>query len=58
MKDINHSIVGDKKYGSTTDPLKRLGLHANVLELIHPITKKVLHFEAQVPGKFYKLFKS
>jgi 23S rRNA pseudouridine1911/1915/1917 synthase len=57
MKDINHSIIGDRKYGSTIDPLKRLGLHANVLELIHPLTKKVLHFEAQVPSKFYKIFK-
>jgi 23S rRNA pseudouridine1911/1915/1917 synthase len=57
MKDINHSIIGDKKYGSTIDPLKRLGLHANVLELIHPLTKKTLHFETQVPSNFYKLFK-
>jgi 23S rRNA pseudouridine1911/1915/1917 synthase len=57
MKDINHSIVGDKKYGSTSDPLKRLGLHANLLELTNPLTKKILHFEVSVPNSFNKLFK-
>lgn len=56
MKDIGHCIIGDKKYGARTNPIKRLGLHANVLELKHPLTKKVMRFEAQIPGTFLKLF--
>ncbi|MFA5603761.1 MAG: RluA family pseudouridine synthase [Bacilli bacterium] len=57
MKDIGHSIVGDKKYSSTTNPLKRLGLHAHILELEHPITKKTMVFEAEIPALFLKMFK-
>ncbi len=30
---LNHPVVGDKKYGSTTNPLHRLGLHASSLKL-------------------------
>lgn len=57
MKDLHHPIIGDKKYGSNTNPIKRLGLHAYVLELKHPVTNKLLHFEAPVPIEFNKLFK-
>lgn len=55
MKDINHSIVGDKKYGAKTNPLKRLGLHAHALSFRHPITKEILHFETDVPDEFLSL---
>lgn len=57
MNTIGTSVIGDPKYGSTTNPIKRLGLHANVLEFIHPITKKVMRFETQVPEEFNKVFK-
>ncbi|MGE5455858.1 MAG: RluA family pseudouridine synthase [Ignavibacteriales bacterium] len=57
MKDLGHSVIGDKKYGSKSDPLKRLGLHANVLEFKHPISKKVMHFEVPIPDSFNKLVK-
>lgn len=53
MKDIGHPVVGDKKYGSTTTPIGRLGLHANVLAFYHPKTKKFMRFEAKVPASFY-----
>lgn len=58
LKDINHPIVGDKKYGSTVNPINRLGLHAWVLSFIHPVTKQHLRFESQIPSKFSKLFPS
>ena len=57
MSDLGHPIIGDKKYGSTKSPLNRLGLHAHVLEFEHPITKKVMHFEAKVPKKFTAVVK-
>ena len=57
LQDIKHPIVGDKKYSSTNNYLKRLGLHAYKLELNHPITKKKLSFETQLPIEFRKMFK-
>lgn len=56
MKDNGSPIVGDKKYGAKTNPIKRLGLHANKLELIHPITKKVMVFETKIPNEFIRMF--
>ena len=57
MKDIGHIIVGDKKYGSKKNPIRRLCLHANVLDIIHPKTKKLMHFEVDIPNNFIKLIK-
>lgn len=56
LKEIGHSIVGDEKYGSTSNPIKRLGLHAYILAFKHPITNKVLRFETNIPKKFSRLF--
>jgi len=56
MKDIGHHVVGDKKYGATTNPLRRLGLHAYQLEFTHPFTGKVMYFETQIPKTFTALF--
>lgn len=57
MKELGHSVVGDSKYGAQTNPLKRLGLHAYVLELRHPFTDKLMHFEAEIPKSFTALIK-
>ncbi len=56
MQDINHCIAGDKKYGATTNPIKRLGLHARVLSFTHPKTGTAVRFETMVPPEFLKLF--
>lgn len=55
MSEMNHPVVGDKKYGSKVDPIKRLALHAHILELKNPILKKVMTFEAPCPQEFKKL---
>ena len=52
MQNIGHPIIGDKKYGATKNPLRRLCLHATTLELINPRTKELLHFEAKIPKEF------
>lgn len=57
LSSINHPIIGDKKYGSTKNPLRRICLHASKLELTHPITKKTLSFEANIPKEF-KIFEN
>ena len=56
MNDINHPIVGDKKYGAKTNPLKRLGLHAYYLEFTHPVTKKLIILETKYPEQFANMF--
>lgn len=56
MQDLGHSVVGDKKYGSTLNPISRLGLHAWVLGFTHPITKEKFRFETKIPPKFLSLF--
>lgn len=52
MQSIGHPIIGDKKYGSTKNPLRRVCLHASKLEIIHPITNKKYTFEAKIPKEF------
>lgn len=57
MQSLGHSIVGDKKYGAITNPLKRMGLHSHVLAFIHPDTKIKMEFKAPMPEEFRKVFK-
>ena len=56
MGDLNHKVVGDEKYGPVSNPINRLGLHAYVLEFVHPISKKEMSFKAKVPSCFNGLF--
>jgi 23S rRNA pseudouridine1911/1915/1917 synthase len=57
MQDLGHSIVGDKKYGSTQNPIGRMGLHALGITFQHPTTEKIMHFETDIPGKFLRMVK-
>lgn len=50
-----HPLAGDKKYGATLDPLKRVCLHAHELHFIHPVTKKKLAFSSKIPKEFLVL---
>ena len=55
MQDLKHPIVGDDKYGSTTDPLHRVALHAYKLSFTHPVTNEELNFETPIPDNFMRL---
>jgi 23S rRNA pseudouridine1911/1915/1917 synthase len=55
MMEEGHSIIGDKKYGATGNPIKRLGLHALSIEFFHPITNKLMKFDTRIPAKFSQL---
>ena len=57
MQSLGHSVVGDKKYGATTNPLGRLGLHAKSIIFKHPKTGKILSFQTPIPIKFLGMFK-
>lgn len=57
LKEMNHIIVGDKKYGSTQNPIGRMAMHSKVLTFNHPKTHKEVTFETKVPDDFLKLFR-
>lgn len=57
LSSLHHPLVGDDKYGSRSNPLKRLGLHAHEFMFIHPITHKEMRFVSKTPETFDKLFK-
>lgn len=54
MAELGHPVVGDSKYGSKEDPMRRLGLHAYMLCFTHPVTGKRMRFETPVPACFEK----
>ena len=47
---LNHPIIGDKKYGSKSNPIKRLGLHAS--KLIIQMDDKEQEFCSKLPDNF------
>lgn len=57
MEALGHPVVGDRKYEATTNPLKRLGLHATTLAFTHPRTGTLVRYSAPVPKNFYHLVK-
>ena len=57
LSERGYPIVGDKKYKCKTNPIKRLCLHAYILEFIHPVTKKIIHLESEIPDDMKKLVK-
>lgn len=52
MKELGNPVVGDKKYGSTKNPIGRLGLHAVRLGFIHPVSGEKLIVKAEPERKF------
>ena len=57
MSEMGNPVVGDKKYGSHVDPIKRMCLHSYSLIVRHPITGERLVFESEYPKIFDKLIK-
>jgi 23S rRNA pseudouridine1911/1915/1917 synthase len=55
LAEAGHPVVGDRMYGSTVNPLGRLGLHAKVLGFAHPRSGKKLVFTVPVPSSFVAL---
>ena len=57
LSEYGYPIVGDKKYRCKTNPVKRLCLHANMLEFIHPVSKKMVSIRCDAPYEFKGLVK-
>lgn len=48
-KYINHPILGDSLYGSSSSFISRQALHAYKINFLHPIKKEPLSFEVPLP---------
>ena len=57
MADIGHPILGDYRYKCKINPIDRLCLHANRLEIINPISNKLMIFTSEIPKEFYDIVK-
>ena len=57
LSDIKNPIVGDKKYGTKKDPIRRMALVANTLEFIHPKSKEKIIIDIDIPKEFINLVK-
>ena len=49
MKECGHPVAGDKKYGASADPLRRLALHAAELTFIHPVSGERITVKSEPP---------
>lgn len=47
---INHPILGDTLYGSSSSLINRQALHSYKITFIHPISKQVLTLESPIPN--------
>lgn len=55
LAERGHPIVGDKSYGSRSNPIRRLALHGAHLDFKHPSTGQSMRFEARPPTAFDRL---
>jgi 23S rRNA pseudouridine1911/1915/1917 synthase len=52
LAERGHPIVGDKTYGSRSNLIQRLALHAAHLDFRHPVNGHPMHFETDYPESF------
>lgn len=56
MRDINHPVVGDSKYGNKKSPVNRLMLHSEYIEFVNPINSKIIKISCPYPIEFDSVF--
>lgn len=54
---IGHSLIGDTLYGKPSSLINRQALHSYKLEFIHPVTKELMSFTADLPKNFKNLIR-
>jgi len=52
---LGHPIVGDRKYGATSDPARRLALHSSELKFCHPVSGASMEFHSAMPSRLTAL---
>jgi len=53
---LGHPIIGDRKYGASTDPARRLALHSWELKFRHPVSGAWMEFHSGLPAQLEHLF--
>ena len=53
---LGHPIIGDRKYGASTDPARRLALHSWELKFRHPVSGASMEFHSGLPAQLEHLF--
>jgi 23S rRNA pseudouridine1911/1915/1917 synthase len=52
---LGHPIIGDRKYGASTDPARRLALHSCELKFRHPVSGASMEFHSGLPDQLKQL---
>ena len=57
MAYMSHPVLGDEVYGNNNNKFKLEGqcLHSKTVKFVHPITKKEMYFESELPEYFKKV---
>ena len=55
LAERGHPIVGDETYGSRSNPIRRMALHAAHLEFQHPRSGKRMQFDSVYPKTFARI---
>jgi 23S rRNA pseudouridine1911/1915/1917 synthase len=55
LSDIGCPIVGDRKYGASTDYIRRIRLHAYSLSFPHPVIGELITVNSPMPAGFLSL---
>ena len=55
MASIGHSIIGDDLYGSSSPLINRQALHAYKIKFIHPVFRKKMLIESEIPDDMKKV---
>jgi len=55
LSDIGCPIVGDRKYGASTDFIRRVRLHASSISFPHPLNGEMITIESPMPKGFLSL---
>lgn len=58
MKYIGHPIIGDGLYGTSSKLIDRQALHSCKVSFSHPITKKHMNIEANLPNDILNLMQN
>lgn len=54
MSAILHPLLGDTLYGKASKKISRQALHSYKICLVHPVTKKHLTFQSELPTDMKK----
>ncbi len=58
MTHIGHPIIGDTLYGASSKLINRQALHSCKVLFVHPLTKKQMNIEADLPSDILNLIQN